>query len=588
MNDTRLDEPQNESLDETQSLDRVKLDRLNTRFDQMEQRLAALERRINTLERAAGAVGLPVSPNAGTAASPLLPAVPVLQAGGIFPVFGRALLGIAGAYLLRAIAAAHLLPETIMEFAAIAYALCWLALGARARTTFAAVTYACTSVLILALMLWELIMSFRTLPAWAGAAALATFVMVGFAFARDEQHAPILRIANLSAAALCLALGVVTHHTLPFLLVLLFIAGACEYLSLRSNLRCGRMLVALAADIAVWLLILIYRAPAVTRADYPSLSAFSLIAPGFVLFAIHSSGITIRKVMHAGRISIFDEIQVTTAFLLAACGLLYFGPLSSQIILGCLCLVLAAALYAANLAFPLSDRRDQIVFNMWSAALLLSCIWFAVPAAARSTTLGLAAIAATAAGTAWRQASLAWHGVLFLVVSASISGLPAYTFHALTGTAAAAPSMSVCAAALVAALCYATTRAQPRHAEQSRIFPFLFAAIAALAAAAMLVQESTRLAAAFFEPGPHHLALLRSLILCAAALALAFSGACWRRPELTQIGYGVVALEAIKLLVEDLRHGHLAYVTASVCLFAFTLIAIPRVSRRSPNRSSAA
>jgi hypothetical protein len=80
-------------------------------------------------------------------------------------------------------------------------------------------------------------------------------------------------------------------------------------------------------------------------------------------------------------------------------------------------------------------------------------------------------------------------------------------------------------------------------------------------------------------PGAHHLAFVRTFTVCAATLVLAFSGAHWRRKELTRIGYAALALVAVKLIFEDLRHGHLAFIAASIFLFAITLIVVPRVAR---------
>jgi hypothetical protein len=40
-----------------------------------------------------------------------------------------------------------------------------------------------------------------------------------------------------------------------------------------------------------------------------------------------------------------------------------------------------------------------------------------------------------------------------------------------------------------------------------------------------------------------------------------------------------MVLVAIKLVAEDLRHGHLAYIAASIFLVALTLIAAPRLAR---------
>jgi hypothetical protein len=49
--------------------------------------------------------------------------------------------------------------------------------------------------------------------------------------------------------------------------------------------------------------------------------------------------------------------------------------------------------------------------------------------------------------------------------------------------------------------------------------------------------------------------------------------------ELTRIGYAALALLAVKLVLEDLRHGHLAFIAGSIFLFAITLIVVPRVAR---------
>ena len=111
---------------------------------------------------------------------------------------------------------------------------------------------------------------------------------------------------------------------------------------------------------------------------------------------------------------------------------------------------------------------------------------------------------------------------------------------------------------------------------------FLLIVIAALAigaVVALVVQGLVWLTALKVIPGAHHLAFLRTFALCSAAIALAFSGAHWRRKELTRIGYATLVLLAVKLVLEDLRHGHLAFIAGSIFLFAITLIVVPRVAR---------
>ena len=56
------------------------------------------------------------------------------QASGVFPVLGSAMLGIAGAYVLRAVAESSPVPRQAIAAVAIAYAVAWLVWAARQRT----------------------------------------------------------------------------------------------------------------------------------------------------------------------------------------------------------------------------------------------------------------------------------------------------------------------------------------------------------------------------------------------------------------------------------------------------------------------
>jgi hypothetical protein len=99
------------------------------------------------------------------------------------------------------------------------------------------------------------------------------------------------------------------------------------------------------------------------------------------------------------------------------------------------------------------------------------------------------------------------------------------------------------------------------------------------AVTALLVQEMMGLIALKVIPGAHHLAFIRTLMICLAAMGLAFGGARWGLTELTKIGYAILGLLAVKLALEDLRHGQLAFIAGSIFLFAITLIVVPRVAR---------
>ncbi len=118
------------------------------------------------------------------------------------------MLGIAGAYLLRAVAESTSLPRFMIAAIAIVYALSWLVASVRVpiEAWFASTVYAGTSALILAPMLWELTLRFNVMPAPAAAAILCIFVIAATALAWKRDRAPVFWVANIAAAFSALAL----------------------------------------------------------------------------------------------------------------------------------------------------------------------------------------------------------------------------------------------------------------------------------------------------------------------------------------------------------------------------------------------
>ena len=550
------------------------LNRLTTRLETLEQRVYVLEHPSEVFTSLSAAE--PTPPHA----PPVAETLPFVQAG-VFAVLGKALLGIAGAYLLRAVAESGSLPRLAVAAVAIVYALLWLVSASRAKTWFASATYACTSALILAPMLWELTLRFKVLPPAGAAGVLSIFVCAATALAWKRNLTSIYWVANAAAAVAALALSIATHDLTPFIAALLLMILVSEYAAGINRELSIRPLVAAAADLAIWAQIFIYSSPQSTRGDYPALGAAFLLAPGFILFSIDGSSVAFRTVLKQQKISAFETVQAMIAFLLAATSLLYFVPRVGATVLGVLCLVLAAVVCVAIfICFDhANDRRNYRVFAAWSMALLVIGSWLCLPALSRSAFLVVVAIAATALGARQRRLTLEIYGMVSLLAAAAASGLPDYVFRAVAGALPGSPVPGVCLVAASAILCYAVGKPHQGETWQRQILHLVSASVALGAVAALLVVGLMALAAFWVHPGAQHLAFIRTLTLCAAALALAFSGAQWCRIELTRIGYATLALVAVKLVFEDLRHGHLEYIAASIFLVALTLIAVPRLTR---------
>jgi hypothetical protein len=548
-------------------------------IERLAQRIEELERRVDALEHPLAAPWPRLAHKPGETPTPAsIEAAGAAQAGGIFAVLGKAMLGIAGAYLLRALEETGTLPRLLVACAGIVYAFLWMAWAARSPRQLNNAIYACTSAAILAPMLWELTLRFQSVSAAFAAGVLCAYALVAYALTRKRNLAPVFRVCVIAAAGLSLALAIASHAALPFTAALLAMAALGEFVPERDRMIEIRAPVALAADAAIWNLIYANFSP---HAGFPELGRTSLLAPAIALFLIFAAGVSLQTIVRGARIAVFETLQSTIAFLLFAVSWADFGPASATIVLGILCLTLAATCYAAVFAVfaGQSEPRNFAVFAAWGAALLLWGCLLSLSPAWTAACLGGAAIAATFVGRRKSWVSFEFYGALFLFTAAAESGLFSFLANALVSRPSGAPSLIAGLIGVAAILCYAIAGLGPEESWRLQALHLAVAALALGAVLAMAIEALVALTALMVAPGAHHLALIRTLTLCSAAVALVFGGARWRRAELTRLGYATLALVAVKLVAEDLRHGHLAYIAASIFLFALALIAAPRVAR---------
>lgn len=145
---------------------------MGSALEQLNERLRDLERRVSALEGHQRKSGADAHAGPGAAPQEPLPpprfggSPPVKTPTGAATVLGKAVLGIAGAYRLRALAESGAIPKLPVLIAAIVYASLWIVWAVRTHATsrFASVTYGVTSALILAPLLWESTVRFQVLP----------------------------------------------------------------------------------------------------------------------------------------------------------------------------------------------------------------------------------------------------------------------------------------------------------------------------------------------------------------------------------------------------------------------------------------
>lgn len=563
---------------------------------QFNKRLDTLEHRVFTLEHAAvesslkpvpavDAINIPPHQHAET--------LSFAQASGIVPMLGKALLGIAGAYLLRAVAESGSFPKLAVVVLAITYAGMWLVFAVRVRTMawYTGITYATTSSLILTPMVWELTLRFKVLPALISALVLASFAIAALTLTWKRSLVSVFWVAYGTAVFTSLALMIVTHDLAPFLGALLLILVASEFAACRGHRLNGKVLAGVVVDIAVALSIFIYSGPANTRAEYSSVSMPTLLTLVSIPFLVYAVSVAFHTILRRQRISLFEMMQTMIAFSLALYGVISVASGEHYGTIGIACLALSAAGYAVS--FKLFEASTVLmnyrVYSAWSAALFLLGSFFCLPRIWLSIWLGVAAIAATSIGAQRSRLTLEYHGALYLLTAAFAAGLPRFTAQALIGSPPNPPAWIFGAIFALSFLCYLLGGSPPK-AKRAQWRPNIVTAVlAATSGAALLVSVLALFTVHLNSLKTNPLEFIQTLAACSTALVLAYSGSRWHRIELNWIAYGALVFVAAKLLIEDLRHDHLVLIAASFFLYAATLILLPRLaSRGQPEQSPTA
>ncbi len=613
------------SLDELVSV----LDRLIARLDELEQRIVALERRaadrsashshadaplppLKTVELTTG-ISFQVAAATAPAPEPMpgQEPVPVASAeftstapaalisaphvartpaaqhplqqmlaqsgGGIAAVIGKVLLGMAGAYVLRALAESGAVPQLAVVSGALLYAASWLFWAARVSpgARFAGAAYAATSAFIGAPMLWELTVRFKVLPDGLTALLLVLFSVTATVLAWKRDLTSIAWIAAFAASVTSVGLLLSTRDPAPFVCALIAMALLTELGATLGHTFKTRALIAAAVDLAIAAVIVVYTAEQGVPSEYAALSNRLLLAFVTAPLLIYGSGVVARIVVLGRGISVLDIAQTTLAFLLFWFGISRATHQAWSPAIGVFCLVTAGGCYFAAFTRFADREREYHVFSSWAALLFVAGGWLLFPANLFALILGAAACGGSWASARWGRFTPGFHAFLYIFAGAFSSQLLTFILNALFGSAPATPGWTIVVlTVLTLACCWAVWRLQG-DAWQHRLLRLLFTVEAVLTVAAFAVFA----VASILPANAPRLAVVRTLVICALALALALAGSRLSKAELVWTGYGAMALCTLKLLFEDLRTGSTGSMAASLFLYGMVWLILPRLVR---------
>ena len=540
-----------------------------SRLDDLSREVADLRARVARLEGTR-------APEPTAAALPEhddLEAASLAAAAGMVPAAGRLLMGIAGAFLLRAVADSGYLHPLLAVALAVLYAGSWLVSAIRmaSKSHLLAGAHVLTAALIAYPMFWETTMRFRALSPAAAAALLTAFTILGLAVTWKRDLGEIVWITALAGAGSALGLLVATHDLAVFTGALLVMALAVEGGATADQWLRVRIPVALAADLAVLLTGWLAGRSEGLPESYAPVPPGAGLALHLGLLAIYGVSIGFRVFVRGKRIRFFEIGQTAAAFLIGIFGLVRIGK--AALPAGVLCLVAGLLCYAA--AFGILYRRGGrdrtfLVYSSFGLLLLLAAPLLAAGDLAATLLWAVVAIAGAALGRTPERRGLRFHGAAYLAAAILVSGLALFASRALLGTAQPA-AVTVLISMSAAAIAYGLEVA--RRAPAAPVTDL----IPAFVSAGAVCWAALGLAAFWIFPGPGSAAMVaRTILLAAAALLLRYTGERRHRPELVWMVYPLMFFAAYKLFAQDFQ-AQPAALAVSLVVFGGAMLLLPRI-----------
>ena len=559
------------------------LEQLSEHVQSLERRVAALERQRAPQSGQEPALAIPPQEAKALATWPVLPAMG--GATGAISVLGKSVLGIAGAYLLRALSESGTVPQLFVLFVAILYACLWMIWAARVHRTseFASATYAVTSAAILSPLLWESTVRFQALSVASASLWLVVFVVLAIALAWRSELQMIPGIATLSSVATAMALIIETRDLLPVTAAILAMAFSMEMAACAGHRHTARVIPAIAASFSVWLLAYIMTGSAGVPEGYHAIAPWMISAVAMILMAVYGGSVAVRHFARRNRISFLDLIQSFLAFAAGSYAVLRSGSGRYAAGLGIAFLLLAAVCYWAALVHFVEEgfSRNRRIFSTWALGLLLAGTLLCLPQSWRASFLCLAATGAAFIYARTGKLSIGMHSSVLLAVAAVESHLAEYVASALAGAVPSASNWRLWVVGLSAALCYAIGARHSEENSKRRLLWILPALLLGFAVSGIIISAVVSIGGQMIESRAASLSVVRTITNCLLALTFGFFGARLKRVELTWAAYAAVGFGTLKLAFEDLRYGNAASLVVSLLFYGLVLILLPRISGRA-------
>ena len=581
-----------------------RLELLERRLDEVIAALAGIDARLRRLESAGSADLPPTAPTSVAAdgagdtgaAGIALPGIAGLS--GSLPILGRAFLVLCGAFLLRGLTEAGVLPQTPGVVLGYLYALVWIALADRAAAagrTLAATLSGCVASIIAYPLLWESTRRFELLSPTQAAVGLAAFTTAALWVAWRRRLSNLAAIVTLAALVTDLVLMLAFRSWGATTSIALALAAA----SIWSGYLRGWLGVRWPVAMLVDLLPVIMISDAIRGMEPgipsgPGTASVLIVSAGFVSVYLGSFALAMLRLQR--RVGVF-EIAQGVAVLAAGFAATHHYLNALQLddrIFGALTLAVGLVCYAT--AFVFVDRRfgrggNFFYFSSLALMLCVGGVGTSTEGIVRVGALSAFGVGAAILGARFDRITLRSHAAFFIVTAVVAGGtvvrvVAAYALDPAAVTRAAAADWASIAAAVVCFVTFSAAAPRGDRPWPTEIPDLVVAAISVLGTGSIALMSFAALVGATGGADPPLIAAARTLVL--ALLAVAAAGLVSLRGErpLRWLVYPLLVVCGLKLVIEDLRYGRPAMLFVAFAAFGVALILAPRLLRSTSDTAT--
>jgi hypothetical protein len=503
-------------------------------------------------------------------------------------LIGRLFLVLAGGFFLRAMTEAGVLAAPVGIGLAFLYAGAWLVLGDRASRRgqpTSALFHTVGAAMVAFPLLVEATTRFKVIGVAASALVLVLLTAVFlFVAVRRRLHA-VAWITVVAALPTCLVLALKTGMPAPFALYLIAFGVATLWLAYAYTWTAIRWPVALAADLAVVGMTMRTLAP-----DRPEAAGLAILLQ-VTLVGAYLGAIAVRTLLRDRNVTLFEVVQTVLALVIGFGGAVFITRSVATLpaLMGFASIVFGAACYA--LASRFVGRHEGHERNVhFYAALALVLVLAGLALELRGPWLGAAAAAlavlAVAGWSRYGRLYLLLHGAAYVLAAGIAShalGYGAYALGASTDTwvlPTAVMGAVVVAAALAAWL--AARRPHPEGGATASglrlVIILMLVWVGCGCVTGLLGPLATRAAGGTVDLGV--LATIRTGVLAAAALLLAWGARRERFREWAWLVYPLLVFIGLKMVAQDFKYSRPATLFIALALYGIALIVAPRLRRR--------